>query len=184
MDTRLARYLLTYRVTPHSTTGVAPSELLMNRKLRTVFDAVLPDLNSKVKIRQQYMKEYYDRSAATRSVDIGDAVFVKNHTGSGPKWIPSTLRDRNGDVTVAETNDGRMIRRHLDHVRRRHNVNPQPIVKEMFPETEQVPEIVNQPTSVIPTTLPPSKVVEPTVFKTPVIRRSTRTRAPVKRLDL
>ena len=33
METRLARYLLTYRVTPHSTTGVAPLELLMNCKL-------------------------------------------------------------------------------------------------------------------------------------------------------
>ena len=109
------------------------------------------------------MMEYYARSAKTRSVDIGDAVFVKNHTGSGPKWIPSTLRDRNGDVSVAETSDGRMIRRHLDHVRRRHSVNPQSIVEEMFPETEQVSEIVNQPTCVIPTTPPPSEVVEPTV---------------------
>ena len=40
METRLARYLLTYRVTPHSTTGVARSELLMNRKLSTQLDAV------------------------------------------------------------------------------------------------------------------------------------------------
>ena len=53
METRLARYLLTYRVTPHSTTGVAPSELLMNRKLRTQLDAVLPDLEAKVMRRQQ-----------------------------------------------------------------------------------------------------------------------------------
>ena len=76
-----------------------------------------------------------------------------------------------------------MIRRHLDHVHRWHSVNPQPIV-EMFPETEQVPEIVNQPTRVIPTTSPPSEVVEPTVAKTPVIRIPNHTRVPAKRLDL
>ena len=58
METRLARYLLTYRVTPHSrpTTGVAPSELLINRKLCTQLDAVLPDLEAKVMRRQQRMK--------------------------------------------------------------------------------------------------------------------------------
>ena len=69
METRLARYLLTYRVTPHSTTGVAPSELLpvMNRKLRTQLDAVLPDLESKVMRRQQRMKECYDRKSKARS---------------------------------------------------------------------------------------------------------------------
>ena len=40
------------RVTPHSTTGVAPSELLMNRKLRTQPDAALPDLEAKVMLRE------------------------------------------------------------------------------------------------------------------------------------
>ena len=99
------------------------------------------------------MKEYYARSAKTQSVDIGDAVFVKNHVRSGSKWIPSTLRDQN------DAHDTR----HLYHVRHRHSVNPQPVVVEMSPETEQV---------------------KPTMVKTTVIRISTRTRVPVKRLDL
>ena len=34
LDTRLARFLFSYRTTPHTTTGVSPAELLMNRKLR------------------------------------------------------------------------------------------------------------------------------------------------------
>ncbi len=35
LKTKLARFLLKYRITPHSTTGVPPAQLLMNRKLHT-----------------------------------------------------------------------------------------------------------------------------------------------------
>ena len=48
----LARSLLAYRNTPH-TTGEAPSVLLMGRKLRTRHDLVLPSVEEHVK-KQQY----------------------------------------------------------------------------------------------------------------------------------
>ena len=32
LEERVSRFLLTYRTTPHATTGLAPSELLMSRK--------------------------------------------------------------------------------------------------------------------------------------------------------
>ena len=38
VEDKLARFLLNYRITPHSTIGVSPAELLMGRKLRTRFD--------------------------------------------------------------------------------------------------------------------------------------------------
>lgn len=39
---KLDRFLFQYRVTPHSTTGISPAELMFGRKLRTVFDLVHP----------------------------------------------------------------------------------------------------------------------------------------------
>ena len=48
METRLSRYLLTFKVTPHSNTGSAPSELMMGRKLRTLLDALHPSISCKV----------------------------------------------------------------------------------------------------------------------------------------
>ena len=39
---KLARFLFSYRTTPHSTTGVSPAELLMNRKLKSVLDLLNP----------------------------------------------------------------------------------------------------------------------------------------------
>ncbi|XP_038635084.1 uncharacterized protein K02A2.6-like, partial [Scyliorhinus canicula] len=42
MDTRLAWFLFSYRTTPHAVTGVAPTELLMGRRLRTRLSMVFP----------------------------------------------------------------------------------------------------------------------------------------------
>ena len=50
----LARSLLAYRNTPHTTTGEAPSVLLMGRKLRTRLDLVLPSVEEHVK--KQHIK--------------------------------------------------------------------------------------------------------------------------------
>ena len=48
MQTRLYRFLLHYRVTPQTTTGQAPAELLMGRKPRTRMHLVQPDIKDTV----------------------------------------------------------------------------------------------------------------------------------------
>ena len=42
LETRLARFQFKYRVTPQAVTGIAPAELLMDRRLCTHLD-VIPD---------------------------------------------------------------------------------------------------------------------------------------------
>ena len=120
METRLARYLMTYRVTPHSTTGTSPSELLMGRKLRTLLDAVHPSISGTVHRKQEEMAENYNNKSKVRCFHPGDKIYVKSHTQSAPKWIPAVLRERSNDVMVSETEDDRVLKRHRDHVRRRH----------------------------------------------------------------
>ena len=39
---RLSKFLLTYRLTPHTTTGVGPAELLMGRHPRSLLDNLIP----------------------------------------------------------------------------------------------------------------------------------------------
>ena len=41
---RLQNFLLTYRTTPHSTTGIPPCDLLMGRRLCTHWDLLKPDI--------------------------------------------------------------------------------------------------------------------------------------------
>ena len=45
LEEKLLAFLLTYRVTPHCTTGVTPSELLMGRILATRLNRLFPDIS-------------------------------------------------------------------------------------------------------------------------------------------
>lgn len=42
LSSRLSRFLLRYRITPHTTVGASPSELMWGRKLRSTLDLLLP----------------------------------------------------------------------------------------------------------------------------------------------
>jgi len=84
----LYRFLLNYRATPHSTTGVAPAELLFNRKITTKLPEVVctqeslaSDSSVRVKDFQakQKMKEHADKRAHAQvsEIAIGDTVLVR-----------------------------------------------------------------------------------------------------------
>ena len=48
LDTCLSRFLFNYRTTAHTTTGVSPADLMMNRKLRSPLDLLSPSVLDKV----------------------------------------------------------------------------------------------------------------------------------------
>ena len=52
LKARLATVLCTYRMTPQTTTGVSPSELLMGKRLRTRLDLLMPSTVSHVENKQ------------------------------------------------------------------------------------------------------------------------------------
>ena len=83
LQCRISRILFHYRITPHSTTGVPPAELLFGRRIRSHLDQVKPDLTNQVTLKQTLQKKYHDCGTKSRSFQIGDAVLVKNQT-SGP----------------------------------------------------------------------------------------------------
>ena len=96
----LQRFLLQYRSTPHQTTKVVPSELLLNRKIT----GYLPELTNKKVINKHKMaktnlenkkeenKEYYDRNRKAKEGDIrtGDIVICKQEKKNKlkPKFDP------------------------------------------------------------------------------------------------
>ena len=110
---------------------------------------MLPDLESKVMRRQQRMKECYDRKSKARSINIDDPVFVKTHERTGPKWTPAVMHDRDGVVTVSEANDGRMIRRHMDHVRNRYPIVEDRVERPDMGEVDESGPMNDADTSVV-----------------------------------
>ena len=48
INTQVSRFLSQYRITPHSTTGVTPAEMLMGRQSRTRLDLLRPDISNRV----------------------------------------------------------------------------------------------------------------------------------------
>ena len=113
INTRLSRFLFQYRMTPHSVTGVAPSELLMKRKLRTHLDMVKPDIAQKVKAKQYQTLA----NSEERRFVIGDNVLVRSW-GSGPKWLPGKVVGYRGHVNLEIQTSQGLVHRHVDQVKR------------------------------------------------------------------
>ena len=73
---KLSSYLLLYRTTSHSITGVPPCKLLMQRVLRTRFSLLLPNTEQSVKEKQSVQKSSHDRRSRSREFIVGDRVLV------------------------------------------------------------------------------------------------------------
>ena len=67
IETKVSRFLFKYRITPQTTTGVAPAELLMGRKPLSRLDLLTPDVGRRVEKKQQDQKQRHDRHAKDRS---------------------------------------------------------------------------------------------------------------------
>ena len=119
LKTRLARVLLLHRITPQSSTGVSPAELLLGRCPRTRLDLLKLNLADKVENKQLQQKVDHDRAAQWRSFKEDETVYVRNF-GPGQKWLPGTIVATTGPVSYRVLlEDGRAWRRHQDHMRQR-----------------------------------------------------------------
>ena len=94
----MTRFLLTYRSTPHSTTGVSPAELFLKRSLRTRLDLLRPSLERKVTAKQAEQKQYHDVHSKAREFEAGQTVLVRNLLGE-PKWVNGTVIEQTGPVS-------------------------------------------------------------------------------------
>ena len=116
---RVCNFLLMYRSTVHSTTGVTLSSLFLKRELRTRFDLLRPDRESEVARKQAQQKDHHDRRSSSRKFSVGDLVMAKNFR-AGPDWVPATIVARLGPLSyLVETQDKLVWRRHVDHVKLR-----------------------------------------------------------------
>ncbi|KAK2578228.1 hypothetical protein KPH14_001387 [Odynerus spinipes] len=126
----LLKFLLMYRSTPHSVTGVSPAELLFRRKLRTK----LPDIEEssfvemEVRERDAWRKEkgkqYYDKvhHVKENTVKPGDQVLVrgqkKNKLSTNFGSEKFTITGREGNTVTLESDNGKEYKRNVSHVQK------------------------------------------------------------------
>ena len=180
LTTQINRFLFQYRLTPYSTTGIAPAELLLGRRPRSQLDLLFPDIANRVRRRQLEQKVDHDRRSRERQLGVGQAVWVRNLPAC-TSWLPGTivkvLSPQRFQVALS---DGRVLDRHIDHVRLRvptpETVNPSTTV--VHPPDLQEEDQPTDP-QVNPAALEPP--ADPTVRPQLPPRRSTRESRPPER---
>ncbi len=176
IDSKVSRFLFTYRITPHSTTGVSPTQLLMGRRPRSVLDQLHPDMARRVQNSQQRQKRNHDQHVKPRAFAVGNTVSVRNF-GSGATWLVGAVEKALGPLSYQiKLEDGRLVRRHVDHLRARVSTT------EMSAESSEE-DFLADTISVPPTVVPVSETDEsavPAPESEP--RHSTRNRQSPDRL--
>ena len=78
INTRVTRFLFKYRLTPHSSTGLSPAELMFGRKLRSQLDQIKPSLQRQAHKSQDQQRKSHDKRSKARSFTQDEQVSVKN----------------------------------------------------------------------------------------------------------
>ena len=117
LETRMYQFLSRYRVTPQTTTGQTPAEMLMSKRPRFTLDLLYPAVVDCVLNKQATARENHNAAVTERTFFAGDAVWAMNFAAK-PKWLAGVLQTRLGPASFTVTlTDGRVWRRHVDHLR-------------------------------------------------------------------
>ncbi|KAF6019010.1 hypothetical protein EB796_022686 [Bugula neritina] len=94
----LRKFLLSYRSTPHSVTGVSPAELMLGRKLQTKLPCLEKsnrldeEVRDRQAVAQEKSKSYLSNQAHMPDVSIGDEVLIRqNKTASSVQHMILSL---------------------------------------------------------------------------------------------
>ena len=158
---RVNRFLFRYRVTPQSTTGHSPAELLFNRRIKCPLDLPHPDLRA--------FKARHDNKAVSR-----EPVYYRNFSGRGNRNLPGVITENLGGkgYVIRDTTENKVVRRPPDHIFRGGNHGPPADI------TETV--VQQAPPTPAPATNDGQLPQPPAASESPVRNRTPATPQPVR----
>ena len=185
------QFVFDYHLTPHSTTGVSPAELMFDHRLRSRLDLLWPgeSVSAKVHERQQAQKRSHSKMPRNVQLSPNSAVMIRNYANRGPKWVPSVVTEKTGPLSYRCSVPSGVVKRHQDQIILRNSL-PDTVPEVMVPVIPHSPKLtpigVDAPASApeAPCASQGSAPVEtvPQLQGSP--RRSSRARKPVDRLNL
>lgn len=100
LESKLARFLFQYRITPHSVTGTSPAQLLMSRAPRSRLDVLYPDVQSHVQQKQEKQRQHHDVHAKARAFQVGEEVYVRQFPYNQKEtWIAAEVCELTGPLS-------------------------------------------------------------------------------------
>ena len=120
VDKNLANFLIHYRITPHSATGMAPAEALFKRSLRSRLNQIFPS-----------DQQTADRTDTAKEQEIIDANNIRNRQFQEKQkvyvqptnkdtWREGEILKRLGNSNMYEVQfEGRKAVKHADHIKKR-----------------------------------------------------------------
>lgn len=97
---KLANFLITYRNTPHTTTGRTPAEVFLKRQPRTRLFLLKPNLAQSVEKKQADQRLYHDKGRVQeRELQVDQRVRAKSNAGGLIKWLPGKVKKVCGSRT-------------------------------------------------------------------------------------
>ena len=120
LQTKLSRFLFHYRLTPNSTTGVAPAELMLMNRPRSHLDCIVPSMKEKIRQQQEKQKSHHNVHSRARTFKQGDSVLVHSFNKKEPLWLSGVITQLVGTNSYKiQVNGNHIVRRHADHIRAR-----------------------------------------------------------------
>lgn len=119
LDAALQTYLLAYRNSSHSTTGVSPAMQLQRRNLRSRLDLLKEDRQVEERVHRAQRKQVEYAGGIAREFQVGDSVWARNYTGE-KKWVEGQVSAKLGSRNyVVGAGNGPPLKRHVDQMRSR-----------------------------------------------------------------
>lgn len=147
----IQRFLFNYRCTPHSTTGVAPAEMLTGRRPRSLFDLIKPDVYKTVAAAQARQEKSYNARVKSRKFEKGEEVWVRTYSKNETKWSLGVIIKLVGPVTYLVRVGNQYYKRHVDQILNamplQLNVKKNPETRSGSPEKQAKPELDSLPSS-------------------------------------
>jgi len=162
LQTKISRFLLTYRPTVNTSTGETPSSLMLGRRIRTRLDLIKPvPKNYEIKRKQQY-----------RTFSVGQPVFVRDYRANTKKWISGVIHEKLGNfvynISVYTPYGHAIWKRHADQIisRQEEEEHPQdqPVRRTEHCHMQPADDILDQQ---LPISLPTVSIPRPDVTAAP-----------------